>query len=190
MARTEVVSFDTEALILVDSMDQIVGHEMKGPCHDGQGILHRAFSIFIFNEKGEVLLQQRTSNKRLWADFWANTCCSHPRKDELTPEAAQRRLWEEVGIRASLNHVYKFEYHAHFGAQGSEYELCHVFIGGISSDTPFEVNDTEIALTEWIHVSDLDREMETDSKRFTPWLKLEWNDLRTKYWSQVEHLLP
>ena len=108
--RAEVVSFSDELLILVDSDDQEIGYLDKESCHNGDGKLHRAFSVFIFNSDGKLLLQQRKSSKRLWGGYWANTCCSHPRKGETVDGASQRRLLEEVGLVSKLKWLFKFEY--------------------------------------------------------------------------------
>ena len=94
------VSFDDEKLILVDEHDNIIGYENKDVCHNGDGLLHRAFSIFLFTSNGELLIQQRSQEKRLWGLFWSNTCCSHPRKGETYEQATMRRLQEELGLKA------------------------------------------------------------------------------------------
>jgi len=98
----EKVSFDDEPLILVDEDDNEVGYRSKGECHEGHGILHRAFSIFLFDKRGRVLLQQRAAGKRLWPLHWSNSCCSHPRRGETMDQALHRRLREELGLEASL----------------------------------------------------------------------------------------
>ena len=186
MTDSPVVSFEDEPLILVDSDDQILGHKSKGDCHDGQGILHRAFSIFIFNDEGQLLLQQRSEQKRLWPMFWANTCCSHPRRGEETPVAATRRLREELGLEADLTYLYAFEYQATFGPEGSENEFCSVFVGRSSDQATVNIN--EVNELRYVSPEVLDREMETESGKFTPWLKLEWACLRGEHWGVVEEL--
>ena len=123
---SEVVSDDTELLILVDSSDRETGQLDKSACHDGEGQLHRAFSVFIFNDAGELLIQQRAADKRLWPSFWSNSCCSHPRAGEAIDDAAERRCQQELGIAASLTFLYKFEYQAAYEDIGSERELCSV----------------------------------------------------------------
>jgi isopentenyl-diphosphate delta-isomerase len=174
-----VVSSDSEQLILVNSDDSEAGFLDKGQCHDGDGILHRAFSLFIFNGRGELLLQQRASGKRLWPLYWANSCCSHPRKGESMPEATQRRLADELGIQARLEFVYKFSYQARFGDKGSEKELCSVFLG--RSDDPVRPNPTEIAAIRHVPASVLAKELQTSPQAFTPWLRMEWEQLGTSY---------
>ncbi len=174
-----VVSFDSERLILVDPDDREVGHASKADAHTGKGILHRAFSLFVFNSAGELLLQQRAPGKPLWPGYWANSCCSHPRVGEDMATATQRRLDEELGFACALDYVFKFQYHAEFGAAGSETELCWVYVG--TSDAKVRVNPTEIAA--WRHVAPdaLDREIADTPEAFTPWLKLEWQRLRGEF---------
>ena len=93
-----IVSSEAEELILVDSDDNETGFLSKAECHDGQGQRHRAFSLFLFNEDGELLLQQRAASKRLWPGYWSNTCCSHPRRGETLEVATRRRLRDELNI--------------------------------------------------------------------------------------------
>jgi isopentenyl-diphosphate delta-isomerase len=174
-----VVSSDSEQLILVNSNDAEAGYMDKGKCHDGDGILHRAFSLFIFNRRGELLLQQRGAGKRLWPLYWTNSCCSHPRKGESMPEATQRRLADELGMQARLEFVYKFSYQARFGDKGSENELCSVFLG--RSDDPVKPNLTEIAAIRHVPTSALEKELQSSPQAFTPWFKMEWDQLSTSF---------
>ena len=102
MVSSEVVSSPTEELILVDELDREIGQGAKSECHAGNGILHRAFSVFIFNSRNELLLQRRSAEKPLWPNYWSNTCCSHPRVGESMGEAVNRRLAQELGIECSL----------------------------------------------------------------------------------------
>jgi len=164
---------DSEALILVDEADREVGHLSKARCHDGHGVLHRAFSLLIFNGAGELLLQQRASSKRLWPGYWSNSCCSHPRRAESMETAIQRRLYEELGLRCPLQFLFKFQYQAQFEAVGSEQELCSVFIG--RSNDPVRIDPNEILAWRWIHPEALQAELAgSDADKFTPWFKLEW----------------
>src|SRR5690625_7361293 len=126
-----MVSSESEELILVDENDRIVGTMSKADCHDGDGVLHRAFSVFLFDADGRLLIQQRVAEKRLWPLYWANSCCSHPRAGEETAEAVPRRLDEELGVSADVEYDYKYQYRARIGPQGSENELCWVFIGRV-----------------------------------------------------------
>lgn len=181
-----VVSFDSERLILVDSDDREIGQASKVEAHAGKGILHRAFSLFIFNSAGQVLLQQRAAGKPLWPGYWANSCCSHPRAGEDMITATQRRLREELGFSCPLEFVYKFQYHAEYGVAGSESELCWVYVG-TSDDVP-RVNPTEIAAWRYVAPEALDREMAQAPERLTPWLKLEWQRLRSDFAGRLRNL--
>ena len=174
-----VVSFDSERLILVDADDREIGFASKADAHAGRGILHRAFSLFVFNPAGELLLQQRAASKPLWPGYWANSCCSHPRGGEDMDTATQRRLREELGFTCPLEFVYKFQYHAGYGEAGSESELCWVYVG--VSDAPVRVNDTEIAAWRYMRPEALDREIAESPDHFTPWLKMEWQRLRSEF---------
>ncbi len=186
MHKNEVVSFDDEKLILVDESDNVIGYENKDVCHQGQGILHRAFSIFIFNDKKELLLQKRSEQKPLWGLYWSNTCCSHPRKGESYEQATVRRLKEELGLETPMRFLYKFQYQADFEGKGSENELCSVYIGK-SNDLP-TVNETEIAEWKYISMEELDRELEEHPERYTPWFKMEWQRLMEEYHEEIEAL--
>lgn len=181
-----VISFAGEPLILVDSEDRVVGYDSKQACHQGAGILHRAFSVFIFNQQGEVLLQQRSAQKQLWPGFWSNSCCSHPRQGEEMSAAAHRRLLEELGLHSELKFLYRFQYHAAFGEAGSENELCSVYIG-LSND-PVVVNVNEISQWRYVSPVKLQRELEQQPERFTPWLKMEWSRLQDEYLADIENL--
>ena len=174
-----VVSSEDELLILVDSNDQDIGSLSKGACHDGLGSLHRAFSIFLFNMDGELLLQQRSPGKRLWPMYWSNTICSHPRHGETMEYATVRRLEDELQTTSNLEFVYKFEYQTEFGFDGSENELCHVFLGRLNGEpTP---NKTEIAAIRYLPDQDLVAEFRRHPEVFTPWFKMEWSKLSEDY---------
>lgn len=172
----EIVSSEEEPLILVDESDREIGHLSKGPCHDGDGVLHRAFSLFIFNSAGELLLQQRSAEKRLWPLFWSNSCCSHPRRGETMDVATERRLAQELGMTSSVHHLFTFQYQAPYLDLGSENEVCWVYAGR-SSQVP-QPNSHEIADIRWITPEDLDREFQTQPEAFTPWFAMEWPQVK------------
>lgn len=182
--RDETVSFDDEELILVDDEDRELGHLSKARCHEGSGVLHRAFSLFVFNRNGELLLQQRAEGKRLWPLYWSNSCCSHPRRGEPMAEAIHRRLWQEVGIEAPLAYLYKFRYQAQYGSSGAEHELCWVYLG-VTDDTP-RPNRQEIADWCWISPAELDAALATRPEHYTPWFKMEWTRLRSEFAEELQ----
>lgn len=186
----DVVSSENEELILVDAEDREVGFSSKASCHDRQGILHRAFSLFVFNRDGELLLQKRGADKRLWPMYWSNSCCSHPRRGEKMDDAIHRRLYQELRIRSQLRYLYKFQYQADFGNAGCEREMCWVY-AGISND-PVRANSTEIDRWRFISPQALDHELASRPERFTPWFKLEWPLVRMHFFgsmSRLEYLL-
>ena len=183
MAREEIVSSESEELILVDEDDREIGHESKSACHHGDGILHRAFSIFVFNSRDELLLQQRSAGKRLWPKYWSNTCCSHPRYGETMDIAVGRRLMQELGFECPLEYLYKFKYQAQFGSVGSEHEYCWVYFGRY--DGPVDVNISEIAAWRFVGVDALAEELAAQPDRFTPWFKMEWAHLQKHYFDTI-----
>lgn len=182
-ARYENVSSESERLILVDENDNEIGTISKADAHDADGTLHRAFSLFIFNDKGELLLQKRSKEKRLWGGYWSNSCCSHPRAGEEMDEAVQRRLEQELGINANLDYVYKFIYQADFDDTGAEHELCWVYVG--TSNDAVHANQAEIDEWKWISRDVLEAEIAGNPNQFTPWFKLEWERLKHEFTSQL-----
>ena len=176
---TQIVSDDAERLILVDAEDNEIGQLDKSSCHDGEGILHRAFSLFIFNDRGELLLQKRAGGKRLWPGFWSNSCCSHPRVGEAMEEAVQRRCEQELGFRTPMRFLYKFEYQAEFGELGSEHELCSVYSGTFQGEPV--INTTEIDDWQWLAPAELDRRLTQNPESYTPWFKMEWQHIKQRF---------
>lgn len=164
---------DTPRLLVVDSDDRVVGFEDAWTCHRDLGRLHRAFSVYLFDDDDRLLVQRRAAPKPLWPGHWSNSCCSHPVEDESIEETIARRLAEELGIAAGaverLEHLFVFRYHARFEPVGLEYESCHVFAGrygGTVDPDPAEVDG-------WRFLSRdaLDREVAATPYRFTPWFR-------------------
>jgi isopentenyl-diphosphate delta-isomerase len=158
-------------IILVDDNDKQIGVAEKIKCHLGQGILHRAFSIFIFNKNKELLLQKRAEGKMLWPLFWSNTCCSHPRENEDILNSAENRLKEEFGFACTLKLIGKFKYQVNFKDIGSENELCYVFEG--EYDGEVFPDKKEILDYKWIDMEDLKRDIKKNPENYTPWFKIE-----------------
>lgn len=160
-----------EQLILVDENDVCVGTMEKLAAHEGGGVLHRAFSVFIFDEQGRVLLQQRAAGKYHFGGLWTNACCSHPRPGEEVAAAARRRLREEFGFETTLEKSFSFLYHAHDAESGlSEWEYDHVFIGrwqGIPKPNPDEIADWK-----WLSPAELRADVEANPRHYTPWFRL------------------
>ena len=158
-----------EKVILVDKNDNQVGLMPKLEAHE-KGVLHRAFSIFIFNSKYELLLQKRASSKYHSGGLWTNTCCSHPREGEDTLDAANRRLDEEMGIKTSLRKVYDFIYKAELDNQLTEHEFDHVFYGVFDND-PI-LNKDEAEDFKWVDMETLNNDIMKNEDNYTVWFKI------------------
>ena len=176
---TDIISDDRDLLILVDSSDEEIGELDKEACHDGSGKLHRAISVFIFNRDGDLLIQQRHAQKRLWGSAWSNSCCSHPRVGEETDVAARRRVAEELGLETPLRFLFKFEYRSNYDEIGTEHELCSVYAGQVDCE-PI-VNTNEIQAWEWVSSPELNRRIEQTPNDFTPWLRIEWARINNEF---------
>ncbi len=159
----------SEYVVLVNENDKPLGTMEKQEAHV-QGVLHRAFSVFLFNERGETLLQQRAETKYHSPLLWTNTCCSHPREGETYLEGAQRRLQEEMGITCSLEKKFQFIYKADVGQGLTEHELDHVFIG-IFNDEP-KINVEEVADYKWATLDTVQHEIKNHPDKYTEWFKI------------------
>lgn len=146
-------------------------------------MLHRAFSAFLFNEAGELLLQQRSEYKPLWPLYWSNTCCSHPREGESVETAVRRRIKEELGLNCEPRFLYKFSYHARYEDVGSEREFCWVFAGQHTGKAV--VHPEEIASIRYVSPDALTAEIESSPERFTPWFKMEWARIRRDHLDEL-----
>lgn len=155
-----------EFVILVDEQDNAIGTMEKQQAHV-EGVLHRAFSIFIFNSEKKLLLQKRASTKYHCAGLWTNTCCSHPRENETVLEAANRRLQEEMGMSCDLNSIFSFVYKAEFENGLTEHEFDHVFFGQ-SDETP-SLNLEEVEDFRYVGMEELQAEIKERPESFTPW---------------------
>ena len=155
-----------EEVILVNEKDKVLGYMEKQEAHI-KGLMHRAFSIFVFNDKNELLLQKRAIEKYHSGGLWTNTCCSHPRKNESNIEAAYRRLNEEMGISCQLNKVFTFTYKAVLDKGLTEHEFDHVFFG-FTNDKP-KINLDEVADYKYISIPNLEKMVSTKPEIFTEW---------------------
>lgn len=158
-----------EYVVLVSPEDQVTGLMEKQQAHIN-GLLHRAFSVFLFNGKGEMLLQKRASGKYHSPLKWTNAVCSHPRIGETYLEGAKRRVKEELGIEADLSEKFSFIYKADVGNGLWEHELDHVFTGTFEDE--FQLNKEEVEEVRYITPEDLDREMSEYPEHFTEWFKI------------------
>ncbi|WP_339658781.1 isopentenyl-diphosphate Delta-isomerase [uncultured Polaribacter sp.] len=158
-----------ELVILVDKNDNQIGVMPKMEAHE-KAVLHRAFSVFIFNKKGELMLQQRAAHKYHSPLLWTNTCCSHQRNGETNIEAGERRLLEEMGFTVRLNEVFSFIYKAPFDNGLTEHELDHVLIGYFN-DEP-NINKEEVEAYKWMSLEDVKNDIENNSTLYTEWFKI------------------
>jgi len=166
-----------ERVILVDECDIPVGDMEKMEAHE-KGLLHRAISVFIINSKGEVLLQRRADHKYHSGGLWTNTCCTHPRVGESCFDAANRRLEEEMGMKADLHEAFFFIYKAELDHGLTEHEFDHVFIG-FSDETPV-LNPDEVSDFKWMTVSDIQNSIQSDPKAFTEWFKVIFSEFQSE----------
>jgi isopentenyl-diphosphate Delta-isomerase len=162
-------------VILVNEKDQAIGSMDKLEVHQ-KGLLHRAFSIFIFNDKGEMLIQQRALLKYHSGGLWTNACCSHPFPGEETGDAAHRRLKEEMGFDTKLSHVFSFSYHASFENGLTEHEFDHVFIGVYNGR--IEMNEAEVMNYEYVPSEILSSRLEANPTQFTAWFRIAFPKLQ------------
>lgn len=158
-----------ETLILVDKSDKETGYEEKGKCHLNPAKLHRAFSIFIFDSKGRMLVHKRSVQKNTWPGFWTNACCSHPRKGESIENAAKRRLKEELGFSCALKEVFSFVYKAEFDENYGENEFDHIFIG--KYDGAVKPDKNEVDEWKFVDVARLENDIKKHPEKYTPWFK-------------------
>ena len=172
--------FMQEQVVLVDTLDNALGVMGKMEAHE-KGLLHRAFSVFLFNAKGEMLLQKRALGKYHSPGLWTNTCCSHPRPGENVTDAANRRLIEEMGIETRVEKAFKFIYKADLDQGLTEHELDYVFVGeyeGIIAPNSLEVSDYY-----YENVETIQQQMIAKPEHYTVWFKIAFP--RVLEWYQV-----
>lgn len=167
-----------ENVVLVDRQDNKLGLMEKMKAHE-EGLLHRAFSVFLFNEKGQTLLQQRADHKYHSGGLWTNTCCSHPRDGESYYEGAKRRLVEEMGIQTSdLKKAFHFIYKAALDNDLTEHELDHVFVGYYDKDPA--INPDEVKSFKWMTIEEVSRDIQNHPEKYTEWFKIIFHEYQSK----------
>ena len=162
-----------ENVILVNEKDEPLGLMPKIEAHE-KAVLHRAFSIFILNDKNEIMLQQRAAHKYHSPLLWANTCCSHQRDGETNIQAGRRRLLEEMGFTANLKDLFHFIYKAPFDNGLTEHELDHVLIG-YYNDAP-EINPDEVESWKWMAIDDVKADIAKNPEIYTVWFKIIFDE--------------
>ncbi len=158
-----------EQVILVNENDEQIGLMPKMEAHE-KAVLHRAFSVFIFNKKRELLLQQRAADKYHSPNLWTNTCCSHQRNGETNIEAGKRRLQEEMGFSCDIKEVFSFIYQAPFDNGLTEHELDHVMVGYFNEDP--NINRDEVESYHWMTLDSVKKDIELHPKKYTEWFKI------------------
>ena len=169
-------------VILVDEHDREVGLMEKMEAHH-KGLLHRAFSVLVFNENGELLLQRRAFGKYHSEGLWTNTCCSHPYPGESILEAGKRRLFEEMGFTCELSEVFSFIYKAELENGLIEHELDHVIVG-FSEETP-HLNLEEVSAFKWMNVDEIKADIKENSSHYTAWFRI----LIEEHQSKIQNLM-
>ena len=158
-----------ERVILVNEQDEPLGTMEKIEAHE-KALLHRAFSVFVFNEKGETMIQQRALHKYHSPGLWTNTCCSHQREGESNIEAGKRRLMEEMGFTTDLEEVFSFIYKAPFDNGLTEHEFDHVMVGRYNGKPA--INPDEVADWQWVSLESIKTDMEASPEKYTAWFRI------------------
>ncbi len=172
-----------QLVVLVDENDSEIGTEEKMKAHMNGGTLHRALSIFVFNGRGETMLQRRALSKYHTPGMWSNTCCSHQMPGESTIDAAHRRLKEEMGFDCSMREAFNFPYKAEVGNGLTEQEYDHIVFGTYDGEP--RPNPKEVMDWRWIGIKKLKREISSEPENFTPWLRLMINDVEKNYYGSM-----
>ncbi len=172
---------EVEHIVIVDENDNIIGEEEKEKCHDGGGILHRAFLAMVFTDSGQLVLTRRSERKRLWPGFWDGTVASHVVKGEDYEEASKRRLHQEIGlIKDKVEYLFKFYYKAGYENIGTEHEICAVTIVNDISVREIFPNSDEISEIDLIEVHTLMDDLRMNKNRYTPWFVLAVEHMRER----------
>ncbi len=158
-----------EQVLLVDEKDNVIGLMPKMEAHE-KGLLHRAFSVFVYNNKGQLLLQQRALTKYHTPGLWTNTCCSHQRKGESNIDAGKRRLMEEMGFTTELKETISFIYKAPFDNGLTEHEFDYILVGEFNG-TP-NPNPDEVESYKWVNLDELKIDIESNPSNYTAWFKI------------------
>jgi isopentenyl-diphosphate delta-isomerase len=170
---------EEEKVILVNEKDEPIGLMPKMEAHE-KGLLHRAFSVFVFNDKNELMLQQRALSKYHSPGLWTNTCCSHQREGESNIEAGKRRLHEEMGFSTDLKDTMAFIYKAPFDNGLTEHEFDHILVGNFN-DVP-NLNPQEVSAWKWMKLEAVQKDMQTHPERYTEWFKIIFD----KYYQSIQ----
>lgn len=170
---------EKEKVILVNEKDEQIGLMEKIEAHE-KALLHRAFSVFVFNDKNELMIQQRALSKYHSPGLWTNTCCSHQREGETNIEAGKRRLQEEMGFSTELKDTISFIYKAPFDNGLTEHEFDHILVGNFEGEP--NLNPAEVAAWKWMSLEDIEKDMEKNPSVYTEWFKIIFD----KYYAHIK----
>jgi isopentenyl-diphosphate delta-isomerase len=174
------VGIDIEEIVLVDELDNVVGYEEKQQAHENGGRLHRAFSVFIYNSAGQMLLQLRGRDKYHFGGLWTNACCSHPRRGEVLDEAVHQRLQFELGFDTELREVFTFIYKATDPVSRlTEHELDHVFVGTYDGDPAPNVE--EVDDWKWADVDAIQQDVLAKPENYSPWFRIAFERMQNEF---------
>ena len=161
---------ELQYLCVVDEKGQFLREEEKESCHAGDGLLHSAFLVMIFNKKNEVMIARRSAQKKLWPGYWDGTVASHYFKDRPQQETALKRLQDEIGIiSGNLEYLFKFRYQAKYNAIGSENEICDVFRVKNIDPVDLSINLSEISEFQFVSLPSLKKDIQYSIRKYTPW---------------------
>jgi isopentenyl-diphosphate Delta-isomerase len=166
-------NFMEEKVILVNELDEQIGLMPKLEAHQ-KAVLHRAFSVFVLNDKNEIMLQQRAQHKYHSPLLWTNTCCSHQREGETNIQAGNRRLFEEMGFKTEIKELFHFIYKAPFDNGLTEHELDHVMVG-YYNEAP-QINPEEVQDWKWMKIEEVKNDMQIHPERYTVWFKIIFDE--------------
>ena len=206
MARAELQGYDAEQIemmeencILVDKEDNIIGKDSKVNCHIGEGKLHRAFSVLLFNNSGDLLIQKRAREKITFPSIWANSCCSHPLHIETELDgiygakaAAKRKMEQELGINPQeidlddLHYITKMRYKARADEKWIEYEIDYIFV--IKCDVDINPNTIEIEDTKYVNPNELESVFQDEDAKIGPWFRLIKENFLDRIWKSLDNL--
>ena len=206
MARAELQGYDAEQIemmeencILVDKEDNIIGKDSKVNCHLGEGKLHRAFSVLLFNNSGDLLIQKRAREKITFPSIWANSCCSHPLHIETELDgiygakvAAKRKMEQELGINPqeidldNLHYITKMRYKARADEKWIEYEIDYIFV--IKCDVDINPNTIEIEDTKYVNPNELESVFQDEDAKIGPWFRLIKENFLDGIWKSLDNL--
>ncbi|MGA9589764.1 MAG: isopentenyl-diphosphate Delta-isomerase [Salegentibacter sp.] len=170
---------EKEKVILVNEKDEQIGLMEKIEAHE-KALLHRAFSVFVFNDKNELMIQQRARSKYHSPGLWTNTCCSHQREGETNIEAGKRRLQEEMGFSTELKDTISFIYKAPFDNGLTEHEFDHILVGNFEGEP--NLNPEEVADWKWMSLEAIEEDMEKNPSVYTEWFKIIFD----KYYAHIK----